>query len=869
MMIGGGGPPDLLLRLLEAALPPGVVGRSIAGDVVEEWHRRPEGPRRLAWFIVVATGLAFRYLMARAATATAESRTVAVDALRRSLRRPVASALTVLALGLGIAAPATMYSIVQVLTRDVDVEEPERLVHIGRRFSPTVVGIAPLEWLWPGVSGIDELEAVGVYSRERVDLSGEAGHAERLQMAEVGPGVFRAFGVDAALGRTFGEEGRGAPVVLGHDLWRSRFGGDPGVLGRTVRVDGVPRTVVGVMPDGFAYPGGVDLWAPLDLSDPALREVADFQAVGRLAPGASIEAVRSRVGALEAALVERGEEIPPGGGLVAQSWSHHLIAPRDRRMLSVMVVLVGFVLVIACADVLNLLLVRALARSRETAVRVALGAGRGRIVGEHLAEVGLLAALAGLLALGLTMGAVRAFEVATAGQLAHWMEVRLEPSALLFGAALVALAALGAGIVPALQSGRIDPGVALRDGGRGASAFRIGRISRLVVAAEIALSCALLVVAGIMVRGAVSTLRTDGEYATRSVLTARYELRPGAYDDDGAQGFHRALVQRLEDHPGVARAALTTHLPGVFSGRRRVEVAGRDAASLEELPITHRVAVSPSYPAVLESRVLRGRDFTWDDASGGDPPVLVNEAFVREHLEGRDPIGARLRMRGPGDAGDATPWARVVGVVPPLGIDVGRDDDATGVYTLVTADPVREVAVLVRAAGGTDPLSLVPELREIVGGMDADLALWSVDTLAGHIEATRAIESVFALLFLAFGGTGLLLATVGLYGLLAFGVRRRVRELGVRMALGAAPVRVVWTALGSGLLHLVAGLAAGLLLAALVAPLLGQALFGMDPRDPSVYGAVAGVLALTGVVASLVPARRALGVQVMEALRTE
>ncbi len=875
-------PPRPLLRVLEALLPPGVVGDSIVGDLVEEWHRREPHRLRTVWFGLVVLVLGARYAAAGLLRDAAGLGSSLARTARHVLRHPVQTGFTVLALGIGIAAPATMFSIASALIGEVGLDEPDRIVHVGRRFTPRVVGIAPLSWLRPAVLEIESFDAIGVYARGSADLSGERGHAERLSVVRVTPGVFEAFGSSPAMGRTFDSgdaEDASSSIVLAWALWQTRFGADPSILGTTVRLDGAPRTVIGVMPEGFDHPGAVDAWAPLDLAESSVIDVANHQAVGRLADGATLESVTDRIASINDALRQGGEEIPAGRGLTAQLWRDSLMAPQDRRMLSVMVLLVGFVLVIACADVINLLLARALARRRETAVRAVLGAGRIRIVSEHLAEAAVLAVLAGLVGLALTAWGVRVFEAQTAGRLAHWMDTpRIDLQVLLFGAGMVALAALLTGIVPAVQSSRVDVGPALRDGGRSASSFRIGWLSKALVVGEVALSCALLAISGIMVRGALSTADRGAGYATRDVVTARLELRPDAYVDDEVRAFQRRLVEAVRSRPGVASVALASELPGVFAPRRAIEIAGREPERPEDRPRAYVTSVSPGFPGTLESSVLRGRGLAWEDGTDVPSAIMVNEAFARAHFGGEDPLGARIRLAldrggaddggvGDGGAGDAATWSRVVGVVPDVGLG---GEGGAGVYLPITRAPTRTLSMMVRVEAGTDPLSIVPELRASVASLDPDLALWEVDTLERRqLEASLAVGSVMAALFLTFGVAGLLLAGVGLYGLLAFTVRRRIPELGVRIAMGAAPARVLRTAVAGGIAQLLLGLAIGLGLAALVAPLLGPALLGADPRHPVIYLVVAGVLGLTGVTAMSMPAARALRVDVVEALRTE
>lgn len=886
-------PPRLATRLLEAALPPDRRGRSIAGDLIEEWHARAPGPGRTLWYCRECVRVAARYALVRrrlpgVPVQRARPRSTAAGGLplptpdearhivRRLLRSPLSSALTVVALGVGIAAPTVMYSLVVGVTRDLPVPEPEALVHVGGRYTPTMIRGARLEWvrptledgIWPARAG---LEALGAFGTVRYDLSGPGGLPERRTGAKATAGVFETLGVDPALGRALRDDDVSASedvVVVSDALWRERFGADPAVLGRTLRVDGTPRTVIGVMPPRFAFPDEAAFWIPLDPAGTGAP--LGIELVGRLAPDGSLAVLRQSVAAVVAALREEGT-IPADvrGGLGVEAWGDRAIDRRMRQVLRLMVLLVSFVLVIACADVAHLFLARALARRRATAVRVALGAGR-RVVGQHLLEAFLLAGAGGLLGLAIAAFGVRWLSAAMAARLSWWMELRLDPAVVAFSAGLVALAALATGLVPAFHASRLDVSTTLRDAERTSSGGRAAaRLTGLLVAGEVALTCALLVVAGLLTRGALRNLDTGGAYTTASVLTARYELRPERHaDGEAVRSFHRRLLERVSAEPGVSAAGLISHLPGIYALRKRVELEGASYERAEDRPTTHVVYASPGFLDALGVSPQRGRGLRWTDGRDAPLTALVNEPFVRMRLGGRDPLGTRLRL-APEGPGEEPAWATVVGVVPSLGLETGRDPDPTGIYLPLSASPGRSVALLVRGGSDATVGSLARRAREIAAALDPDLALFEVASIEAHQRANRDMETLFARLFLAFGLAGLVLAAVGLYGLMVFTLGRRVRELGIRTALGARPHTVAWTAVRAGATQVLAGLAFGLGGAALVAPLLGDLFMGYDPRDGLAYGVVAATLLLTGAAAALTPARRALSLDVSEVLRTE
>jgi putative ABC transport system permease protein len=888
-------PPHLATRVLRALLPDDRRGRSIVGDLMEEWHARPAGAGRDLWYVGECVRVGLRYVLVR--RHLPGERPVGAPprprrappllpwddlrlALRSAARTPGMSALTVLALGVGVAAPTLMFSLLVGVTRELPVSEPEELVQVGWRYTPTIVRGAGFEVLRPFLdgAGADELASAGVFNELQADLSGGEGFPERRRAAAVTPGVFSTLGVTPALGRAIGPEDvtnaqSGPTVVISDALWRARFGSDPEALGRTLRVDGRPHTVVGVMPPRFAFPDGVDLWLPLDVENPGPYRFAEL--IGRLADGASLEAVRARTASVMTGLRDAGvigTEVR--GGLDAAAWSERAIDRNGRRMLLAMLVIVSFVLVIACANVAHLFLARALAQRRATAVRLALGSGRWRVVRQHLAESGVLAVLGGLLGVGVAALGIRWLAVAMAPRLSWWMEIRLDPVVALFAGGLVVCAALFTAVLPALHARRLDVTGPLQSGTRGSSAGKgVARATGGLVVMEVALTCTLLVVAGLLTRGALRNLEVEAGYETASVMVGSFELRPDRYPDgDAMRAFHRELLDAVDARPDVAAATLASHLPGIYTLQENVEIEGAEYERPEDRPRTHVARIAPGYLEVLGVAPVRGRALSWAD--GRDEPLaaLVNEPFVRRHMEGRDPIGVRVRVapdEGEDPAAAEERWATIVGVVLSLGMNGGLDPDDTGIYLPLAAEPPRTVHLLARTRSGTEPEALVPAARADLAALDDDVALSEPRSLRSAIQANRDMESLFATLFTFFGVSGLLLAGVGLYGLTAFTVGRRVRELGIRSALGARPGSLVWTAVRGGALQIAAGLVLGLGLAVVVAPLLGGLFMGYEPRDPVAYAVVAATLLFTGMLATLGPARRATSMDVTEVLRAE
>jgi putative ABC transport system permease protein len=782
-------------------------------------------------------------------------------AARDLLRAPGLLLFAAVTLGIGIAGPTTMYSIAYGVLRDLPVPDGHELVHIAAA-NPAAgqhrLNLRPhdLIALRERVRTVADVAALGTRSH---DVAAPGERPERRAGAVITPDAFRVLRVAPALGRDLTDDDArpGAPpvVIISDDLWHTRFAADPGVLGSVLRVDGTPTTIVGVMPPRFRFPDAQQLWTPLRLDATALPARGGWQyiAFGRATAGGSLDALRTELATLARQFEREYADANEGVTFFVRPFREQLIDRNLRRILGVMVALVSCMLLIAAANVANLLVIRGAARSRAVAIRAALGASRGRILRENLLEAAVIAVAGGVLGLVLSRIGIALFARALADQLPYWAEFRLALPVLLFAGTCIIVAAFAAGIVPALQASGVNVHDTLRDESRGASSFRLGRATHALVVAQIALSGALLIVAGLMIKGVLVMTRTDG-YQPAQTVVARYELRTPRYETDALVAFHRDVVERLGGLAGVHAAAATSHLPGVWTAIRSIEIEGVDYPTAGERPVTHAAIVSPGFfDAVGAPPVLRGRDLDWSDDEGRPHVALVNQAFARRFFAGEDPVGRRVRVHRGGD--ETGPWITVVGLVANVGIRTGAGENEDALYFPLGQHPSRGMSVVLHTDG--DPLTLLAPVRATFEGLDADLPLLDVGRLDRVIRDASTIERVFGTLFGAFGIAALLLAAVGLYGTVAFGVSRRTREFGIRAALGARPAHVVWLAMRGGSAQIGTGALAGCVLALIVAPQMGDALFGISPRDVTVYAVVTLALGATAFAAALVPALRA------------
>jgi putative ABC transport system permease protein len=791
----------------------------------------------------------------------------------RMLRRsPGLAILAAVALALGIGSTTTMFSITNGILRQLPVEAAERLMHVAS------IDQARGEWARMRVPDLVALReqqrsfsAIGAYEDVGAHLGDARHRAVRVPAALMTASMFDVLRVRPFLGRTLAatDEQPGAPpvAVLGYVTWRDRYAADRGIIGQTMRVNGVPTTIVGVMPNGFQFPTKEELWTPLRL-DPTAAPVADapaYIAVGRLRDGVTRDAANAEAAGI-ARRLDLATPVPNAPRVFGvRPYRDEMVPAKARLIFRAMLLAVSFVLLIACANVANLLLARAVQRSREIAVRTALGASRGRIIAQLLGESLAVSVVGGLLGLLLAWGATTVFSATLSFDLAYWMAVRIDRSVLLFATGLVGLATVLAGLAPARQATHVNVSDALKNDTRGSSSFRLGRASRALVVGEVALSFALLVVTALMVKGVVHIVDRNGGIGPDRVLVSRLELRDDAYPDAAAQArFYETLARRLDERPDVEAATVFTDTPGTEAARTRMELDGVRYEPDGPRPAARIAAVTPGYLETFGTRLLQGRGFAWTDGPNAPPVAIVNRPFIATYFAGGDAIGRRVRLLTSEGKGD---WVTIIGVAPDLDMGGAAEAHAPGLYVPIAQRSRASVTVALRSA--RDPLRILPALRTTVAAIDADVPLWGENRLDLEISHSTTGEKVFGGLFTFFGVAALVLALVGLFGVLAFSVSRRTKELGIRIALGGRTRDITWLVLRAGVLQLAIGLAIGTLLALAIAPAFGDALFGQNPRDWTVYASVAAVLFATGLSAAAVPARRALRVDPMEALRSE
>jgi putative ABC transport system permease protein len=802
-------------------------------------------------------------------------------AARTLSRTPGPAGVAVLALALGIGLTTAAFSIVYgALMTGLPYPGGDRVAVIARANPARDIrrSAISIQDFSDYASQQKSFTALGGYTSGTVNISasgagGGALGAERLNGSWFTADVFQLVGVTPLLGRTF-TAAEAAPggehvAVLSYGVWQQRYAGDRGILGRQIRVNGESYSVIGVMPRGFDFPDHIQIWLPLQ-TDPLATKRGDGQyvvTIGKRRPGVGLEQASVDVAATARRLAAAYPAADSGFTARAMSFPDWTIGEQPRQLLLTMLGAVFLVLLIACANVANLLLDRAAHRTKEVGIRTALGATRGQVVRQFLAESSVLA-LAGL-ALGIVVAwiGIRAFNGAVANtDVPSYIHIALFPPVLLFALGAGVLSSLAAGVIPAVQSSRADVSEVLKDESRGSSSLHIGRISKALVMVEIAMSCALLVAAGLMVKS-VTRLRTmDPGFATTDVFTARVGY-PVVYTDTlRQQRFFRQLRERVAALPGVRAAAVSSGLPGAQQGLGgdRFALEGSTYARDQDYPTTRTASVTPGFFATLNIPLLRGRLLT--EADRGDAPqvAVVTQRFVERFLAGKDPLGLRIRL---GASHSTEPWLTIVGVVPDIFGGDPDDPQPPVVFRPLAQAHSNFVYISARTAG--PPMALTAQVREAATTLEPDLPLYWVMPLDQAIAQPLWFVRVFGTMFMIFGFVALFMAAIGLYAVISFSVSRRTREVGIRMALGAEAAQVLRTIMGQGLVQLGVGMAVGLVGALAVSRLMSVILFDVRPHDPTVFGGVAGTLLLAGTLASAIPAFRATQVDPLSALRAE
>jgi putative ABC transport system permease protein len=801
-------------------------------------------------------------------------------ALRLAIKSPGFTLAAVLTLGLGIGAATAIFAMVDaVLLRPLPFHEQDSLVTVWgeiKERDQKFVEVSIQDYDdWKTNRSFSSLALVGTNDAD-VALTGRD-QPLHVRARLTSDNFFDVLGAKPALGRTFlpGQEDRPgtAVVVLSHGFWQRTFGSDPAIVGQKILLDGEAHTVVGVMPRGFRYPQDVDLWTTISgiYAIPSLRDLRIFEAVGRLQPGVSL--AQARADLLGVSLRVQQERPASNQGYTARVTPlAEEILGDTRAALLLMLGAVGLLLLIACANVAGLLLARASARQKETALRTALGAGRWRLVRQLLTESLLLALLAAGVGLLLSWAGLRVLRAVGPADIPRLDEVAMDGRMLAFvlGASLATV--LFFGLVPALQTAGGSLTSALKEGGKSSAGTHASRLRSLLVAGEVALALVVLILAGLVIRSFLALQHTDLGFDPQNVLTFRLTLNTARHPKATWANVFETVLQRTQALPGVESASLVLLRPlsGPIGWDYDFTVEGQTQEMQATNPTSNHERVSPGYFKTMGIPLLAGRDFTWGDTDKSQLVVIVNKSTADRFWPGQDPLGKRLRWGRSLQA--VKPWLTVVGVVGDARyreIQAVRPD----LYVPMLQDPHWAMDVVLRTK--IDPARLARPATEAVRAIDPDLPVANLTTMEREIDDSVARPRLRSLILGLFASLALLLAAVGLYGIIAYSVAQRRQEIGIRMALGADRGAVLRLVLLQGLGLTGAGLAAGLLGAAVLlltersSGWLGGLLYGVAPTDLLTFAAVPLLLTAVALLASLLPARRATRVDPLVALRAE
>ena len=796
-------------------------------------------------------------------------------AIRSLRRRPGFTAVAALTLAIGIGANTSIFSVVRgVLLRPLPYTDPDRIVVVNT--APNLPTDLPGNMSFPDLADIRDgspaFETLVGYGFTNFTLTG-LGDPEMIGVSRVTEGLMSTFHVAPALGRDIRREEFGqnaaSVVALSNPMWRERFGADPNVIGKSIQLDGVSYEIIGVAPSGFDFPTGVNVWVPRRLNPlGCARACHTFSAIGRLKPNVTLASATVELERIAANLRATYPETNNSKDFMARELKEFVVGD-VKRGLWIMLGAVALVLLIACANVANLLIARASSREGETALRSALGATRGMLARQVFAESAALALLGGTVGVALAFAGVKVLKIYAAETIPRAQQIAIDPIVLLVTLGTVVFVTFAFGLIPALTVSRATLADSLSQIGRGgATTMRSVRFRRVLLAGEVALSAALLIGAGLLLKTFAKMYAVDVGFEKQQIARFSIVLPPAAYPEiERVSQFYSALETRIAALPGV-EAVGTMYGAPLARGRASatILVQGRPEPAPNEEKGASMRSITPGLQRALGLRLARGRLLTEaDNRRDAEPVALVNEGLVRQIFPGQDPIGQRVRLTM--DEGFGSPYWRIVGVVRDVRFDALTREARSDLFVPHTLYGPRSMIVHARTAPGAPPMQNA--FREAVRAVDPNIPIYNFELIEEAVGRQIAPTRLYLLLVAAFAVTAALLAAVGLYGVMSFVVAQRTREIGIRVALGAQRHSVASLVVRQGMQPVLVGLAIGIFGAALAGRFIEVVLFGVQPRDPFVVVGAAGLMILVALGAAAMPAVRAVGIDPARVLHVE
>lgn len=796
-------------------------------------------------------------------------------------KHQLATLVSILAFAVGIGVNTAMFSVAEAfLLHPAPFENANRvvaLVYSRPQQNIDMNAIAPATYFdWQ--KEVRSFDRLGAYAWDQINLTGD-GHPQKIQAFQISANLFEMLGVHAQLGRGFfGEEeqpGKDQEIILGHALWEQRYASDEHILGKNIKVDGKSYTVVGVMAKGFDFPMPAEAWIPLaiDAKERERRDSRWLWVLGRLKPGVSFSQASAEMRGIAEREVEAYPDTDKGWELRSMTLAESMTGDITREYTLLLMGAVAFVLLIACADVANVQFARMAGRTNEFAVRTAMGGSRWRVMRQLLMESLLLAAGGAAVGLLIAQWAIQMIlshmPPDVAKFIAGWKTIRLDSNAFLFTLIIVVICGMLSGMAPSLFASRSSLADSLKESGRGSTSSRArGRLRGALVVAEISLALVLLVGAGLLVKNFQGLLNVNESYSPRSLLTMNVTLSDTQYAKDSTRlAFLEQVLQRLSRLPGVESAAFVTHVPyseggGVSTNTFSIE--GRPLAKRGELRNAIIETASPNYFGVMKIALLEGRLLTDADGADAPPVAVVSESLARRYFPGEDPLGAHIKVGG---IDSPRPWMTIVGIVNDVHYSWINKENIPTIYGPFRQAPPYYTSILLRIP--TDPSQLISAARAQIVAVDPELPPYNIKPMNRVITESIIGIAYVAAMMAVLGGIALVLASVGVFGVMSYSVSERVHEIGVRMSLGAQSADIVHMVLRSGMLLTSLGLAIGLPIAFVLARALSSVLFGVEAADAFSFFGLPLLLAGVAALASYLPARRAARVDPLVALRYE